>query len=70
MRKKIALLEVSIHSLKHKLKDMERFAAKNIEEAKLSVVREKDFEQSLREIKIKQLFDTEFRELWVQKENI
>ena len=33
MRKKVALLELSIHSLKHKLKDVERFAKTNIENA-------------------------------------
>ena len=44
MRKKVTLLEVALHSLKHKLQDVELSSAKNIEEAKVIVAREKDKE--------------------------
>jgi hypothetical protein len=70
MRKKIALLELAIHSLKHKLKDIEYDGARKVRETRQQVEREKDMEMALREIKIKQLFDVELRELWIQKENI
>jgi hypothetical protein len=42
MRKKVTLLEVAIHSLKIKLREVESEAAKNIEKAKIQVEREKE----------------------------
>jgi hypothetical protein len=70
LRKKTALLEVEVHSLKCKLRDLEREASKNIEDAKYGVERRLKQEQAMREAKIKRVFDDEYRNLWLQKEGM
>lgn len=44
LRKKVSLLEVALHTTKHKLKDLKKQADRDLEEQRIVIEKEKDME--------------------------